>query len=419
MKIQSFIGIIFADKKMINIKGREESMNRFSKDEVKALITNIMALLNEEVFGTIYDFLQINPEKRSMLNCAFPFPKNVRIGLLKEYLVIEYCGPEEVESDILSVQCEEQPQYGIEKFLGLDISHEFVNKFSIEEAVENMTFFLGNSIAHLTDYFYDLTQIPSEMICMNATIDFDSIKTYSYISNTTFFWTNIDNELKIRKIDFMEIIPFTEEGVVYHDSSTISGLAELIIRLQVPQYNVQLHKYLNELIELINLNETSEVDITNYLTEHPEILQYAFGINRLNAQTLLKWQYQTENRDLKPDFMPEKMDGYCDIMEFKMPHLDGKCIVGTNERKQPSYQIDSAIAQINKYDEWCSQKINTDWLEKEYNMKVFKPNKYIVIGHSSDFTPEDRRRLREERNVIIYTYDEFIEMARYQIYRYR
>ena len=168
-------------------------------------------------------------------------------------------------------------------------------------------------------------------------------------------------------------------------------------------------------IGLINLQETNEVDIT----EHPEILQYAFGMNKLNAQTLLKWQYQTQDKDLKPDFMPERMDGYCDIMEFKMPHLDGKCIVGTNERKQPSYQVDSAIAQINKYDEWCSQKINTDWLEKEYNMKVFKPNKYLIMGHSSDFTAEDRRRLREERNIIIYTYDEFIEIARYQIYRYR
>ena len=81
-------------------------------------------------------------------------------------------------------------------------------------------------------------------------------------------------------------------------------------------------------IGLINLQETNEVDIT----EHPEILQYAFGMNKLNAQTLLKWQYQTQDKDLKPDFMPERMDGYCDIMEFKMPNLDGKCIVGTNER---------------------------------------------------------------------------------------
>ena len=85
-------------------------------------------------------------------------------------------------------------------------------------------------------------------------------------------------------------------------------------------------------IGLINLQETNEVDITNYITEHPEILQYAFGMNKLNAQTLLKWQYQTQDKDLKPDFMPERMDGYCDIMEFKMPNLDGKCIVGTNER---------------------------------------------------------------------------------------
>lgn len=52
----------------------------------------------------------------------------------------------------------------------------------------------------------------------------------------------------------------------------------------------------------------------------------------VNNLGLLKWQYQTQDKDLKPDFMPERMDGYCDIMEFKMPNLDGKCIVGTNER---------------------------------------------------------------------------------------
>lgn len=81
----------------------------------------------------------------------------------------------------------------------MDLSHEIINKFAIGEPIENMTFFLGDSIAYLTDYFYDLTQMPSEMICMNGMVDFESIKTNSYISNTTFFWTNADNELKIRK----------------------------------------------------------------------------------------------------------------------------------------------------------------------------------------------------------------------------
>lgn len=46
----------------------------------------------------------------------------------------------------------------------------------------------------------------------------------------------------------------------------------------------------------------------------------------------LEFKISSQHKDLKPDFMPERMDGYCDIMEFKMPHLDGKCIVGTNER---------------------------------------------------------------------------------------
>ena len=60
-------------------------MSRFTEDEVKTIITNVITLLNEDVFGTIYDFLQMHPEKRNTLNCAFPFPKNVRIGLLKEW----------------------------------------------------------------------------------------------------------------------------------------------------------------------------------------------------------------------------------------------------------------------------------------------------------------------------------------------
>ena len=37
-------------------------MSRFTEDEVKTIITNVMTLLNEDVFGTIYDFLQIHPE---------------------------------------------------------------------------------------------------------------------------------------------------------------------------------------------------------------------------------------------------------------------------------------------------------------------------------------------------------------------
>lgn len=152
---------------------------------------------------------------------------------------------------------------------------------------------------------------------------------------------------------------------------------------------------------------------------NPEIMQYAFGTNRLNPQILLEWQYKTDMHDLKPDFMPERMDGFCDIFEFKKPHLKSKSLVGSKERQQPSHEIDAAIAQLNRYDEWCSQYVNIDWLEKNKGVKVLHPQKYLIMGHSQDFTSEQRRLLREQRNVTILAYDEFIEMARFQIYRYR
>ena len=395
-------------------------MSRWSKEELETALNSITKLLNERVFGVVSDYLKLYPERRAEINCAFPFPRMIRVGLLKKHLVIEYCGPEDNGSEVVTAQGVDWPSCGIEDFLDIDLKHEMVDVLTFDGPIQNMSFFLGKSIEHLTDYFYDLTQIPYELICMNAMIDFENIDRYTYISNTTFFWTTNKDLLKIRKIDFMEIIPFTENGeVFFYNEESIKELAKCIIHKKVPKYNIKLHEYLNEFIELINLQDTGEVEITDFLAKHPVILQYAFGINELNPQILLEWQYVTKNSNLKPDFMPRRMDGYCDIMEFKRPHLNGKYMVGTNERRQPSYQIDSAVAQINLYGEWCSQKVNAVWLENKYQIKVCNPIKYLIIGHSKDFKAEDRRKLREERNIVIYTYDEFIEMARCQIYRYK
>ena len=38
---------------MVNIKGWEKNMSRFTEDEVNTIITNVMTLLNEDVFCTM------------------------------------------------------------------------------------------------------------------------------------------------------------------------------------------------------------------------------------------------------------------------------------------------------------------------------------------------------------------------------
>ena len=107
---------------------------------------------------------------------------------------------------------------------------------------------------------------------------------------------------------------------------------------------------------------------------------------------------------------------YCDIFEFKLPNLKTKPMVGNNRRNHPSYEIDKAISQLDEYEEWFGQELNRKWLNENHEIKVLNPIKYLIIGHSEDFSPEYRRKLRESRNTVFFTYDEFIEMARYQIY---
>lgn len=387
--------------------------------DFKEFIQQICQGFNDFVFAKIYDSLQANPKIRETLNPAFPYPNKLRIGIIEKYFVVEYCGPEDMQNNEFNVEGIYKPAFDIFEFLDINITHLETQGLELDEHLENITFFLGDSILYLGDYFYDITQIPSELIVFNGFYNLNTIKKPTYISNTTFFWTDIDGKLKIRHIDFMEVFPLTNDGVEYHDKASLIRLADFILKYQVPKYRADLHKCLNEFIELINLEDTTEVIITKYLEQNPQILQYAFGLNTLNPQVVLEWQYECDKSSLKPDFMPERMDRYCDIFEFKMPKIKSKSMVGVAERYHPSYEVDSAISQIDCYEEWCSQKINTKWLENTKGIKVLNPIRYLIIGHSKDFCAEDRRRLRAIRNTMVYTYDEFIELVRYQIYRYR
>ena len=118
-------------------------MIRLKKEEVMELIKKISNLHNNYVFCAIDEYLLKYPERRNKLNCAFPFPKKIRIGLLEHCMVIEYCGPEDIDSDIVSVECKDITYENIEEFLGIDLGNESVNRIMLEQNVENMTFFCG------------------------------------------------------------------------------------------------------------------------------------------------------------------------------------------------------------------------------------------------------------------------------------
>jgi len=387
-----------------------------TKEKVEDFGQRILQELNDVVFNNIYNYLREFPNQRKYLNPAFPYPKNVRIAILKDYFVVEYIGPEDDNNNNLEGTVHYQPTFDIYDFLELDFDRSKSPSVKINNSINNTNFFLGNSIAYLCDYFYDFLQ-KKEDLMLNGFINFDVVDKPIVVNNCTFFYTDKSDGLKIRHIDLLEIFPIVEDGIPYHTEGSLIYFSNYIISNKFPQYDVRLHEILNNFIELINLSETNETAITKFIEENPELLQLAFGFNKLNPQVNLIWQDRTGVDNLKPDFLPEDMSGYCNIMDFKLPLLKSKPIVGRTNRKQPSYEIDECIAQLDTYEEYCSQKINQDWLQNSYSIKIDVPQRYIIMGHSKDFSPEDRQKIKKHRKTTFFTYDEFIEMARYQIYR--
>jgi hypothetical protein len=385
-------------------------------DEVfRAYTEELIKGLNERVFGVVYRALQQEPALRATLNPAFPFPQQVRIGFLPSHLVVEYVGPEDDSSENFKGSVDASHRTVLE-FLGIGIGHLDTPKILAPPVLENLQVFMGEAMELLDNYQYGFVGNPNDVL-LNGFPDFTSAAELTYVSNVTFLWSDPQGDLRVRRVDFMELFPVRPGGWPHRSEKGLDQLAQLLIRHHVPRYEVELHRILNEFIALVGRADIPEPEITRFLSANPEILQLAFGAHAVNPQIQLKWQYKTEKPNLQPDFLPTRMDGYADILEFKLPHINHPPLVGPSVRRHPSFEIDSAIAQVDEYSEWCGQEVNRRWLEKTHGIKIHEPRTYLVLGHSKDFSAEDRRRLGARRNVTVFTYDEFIAMARMQLYR--
>lgn len=388
------------------------------EQDFEAFCKTIVEGLNKWVYPEVESTLQSDPSMRGTLCPAFPFPRALRIGVLKNHTVVEHVGPEDLASDTIPVQLLWNPEQSIEDFLGLDLAHLQCVRLPMPGPMENIQVFLGDAMAVLGDYLYDIVSNPNDLM-LNGVPTLETASDPTFLSNVHFVWSDADGALRTRRLDFVEVFPHKGGGWTYHTEKSLKHFAEFIKSYRVPAYRPQLHAILNEFIQLVAAPQATEPQITAFLGTHPEILQLAFGANALNPQTSLVWQYATGKPNLQPDFMPVRMDGFADILEFKLPRLKGAPVVGLTTRARPSAEVDAALAQIDEYADWCSQQVNRDWLETSKGIKVLAPHTYLVIGHADDFEPADRQKFRTRRNCTIFTYDEFIQMARMQLYRVR
>jgi hypothetical protein len=174
-----------------------------------------------------------------------------------------------------------------------------------------------------------------------------------------------------------------------------------------------------QFIELINSQNIGETVITNFLAknENKFILTMHFGAKDIYDELICEWQSEERN-NIKPDFFVLQTDGYANIVEFKLPIIKSKVIVGKNNRETFSSEINSYISQTRVYETYFDDPNNRKWFENKYGFKVHKPKRILIVGKRTDFKSEEWREIKADfRNIEILTFDDLIDGTVAQFYR--
>ncbi len=175
---------------------------------------------------------------------------------------------------------------------------------------------------------------------------------------------------------------------------------------------------INRFVEIFGSPSSSEPKITAFLEQpdHQFILTARFGAVRVAGQ--LKCEWQSEKRDpIIPDFFVVRADGYADIVEFKLPGIGGRVVVGITNRERLSAKISEYVAQTRVYREYFDDPNNRAWFEQRYGFKVFHPRRFLVVGRRFDFNSDDWRRIVSDFNDLeVVSYDDLVDTVTAQFY---
>jgi hypothetical protein len=177
-----------------------------------------------------------------------------------------------------------------------------------------------------------------------------------------------------------------------------------IARLIHPNFNVgnldqttqtieRYNKKIFDFKKLIEKEETHEPDLQKFFEENPNFLYLGTRYKRIIPHPILK---RKGKPDLIPDFLLERVnDGYCDILDIKLP--EKKLVVGLEDRKRFSSNVDEAIAQVSEYREYFEETDNRRTIENDHGVKILKPNVLVLIGDSSNVDIEHLIKIKDRR----------------------
>ena len=194
--------------------------------------------------------------------------------------------------------------------------------------------------------------------------------------------------------------------------STIGRMPEHLSAVEAKYINrVKLVEspIIQEFEELINSRLCRESDIHSFFESHPELLG-SRGYVSVSSHPVLTF---IDDRRRIPDFILEREDGFCDLLEIKKP--DERVVTGTQHRRMFSVAVHRAIAQLREYASYFETAHNRELFSKSTGLNIFQPNLVVLIGRGERFETQSELidlHATLPRSASIQTYDDVVAFAK-------
>ena len=318
-------------------------------DNYEDIIFKISKILMEIYWQPMYQLIEKRPEVLETFSGFLLRPWRIIFYMSKTHLGIEYLGPERIDEltptgDVKMeiIDYSKTSRSLLEHIVGMRYEGGVI-AIPLMPLTENLILPTNNGIDKLLHLNWNF-DAQAGVYAVNAKCPEVVPGKFHRIVNSWFFDSE-NNDLKVRHIKWLDLIPiefddkcddevdsFEIDLSLYANPSLISS--DLLYAYPVPvEFRAKKLPQINRLIELIGNSSTSERDLTSFLARNENIFMLTMGFGAIDVFHQLLCEWQSEKREaIQPDFFIKNANGYADILEFKLPYLKRKTVVGIGNR---------------------------------------------------------------------------------------
>lgn len=397
----------------------------------------IMALIGQwltvNYWGPMFQQVQAEPRLLATMPGFLLKPDKIIFYLSRNHIGIEYIGPERItELPTINYLDNHLHDYSrgdrpiLDEIVGFDYSSGAF-RLPLSNLNEDIVLPTNAGAAELFRLGWNWAA-QSMMVGFNVAGFEVPIGQFVRIVNARFFDASEKDGLKTRHIKWLDLIPceyvnFGNDADVFKIRlyEIYARLVETDVYANYPlpaDFRMERLQQMNRVIEFVGEKANDEPSITRLLASEDLqfVLKMRFSAKEVRAECLCEWQSE-KRKPIKPDFFVVGTNGYAEIVEFKLPEIGSKTVVGSNNRESFSSGLNSYISQTRVYREYFDDPNNRAFVKWKFGFDVYKPRRHLVVGRRWHFNSSEWRAIAADyADITIHTYDDLIDGVIVQFY---